>query len=70
MANGTKTIEAAREEVRRVLRRYGVRWEDVAPDKDQEIWEKIAPSARRTRKKIFKEFYPSLNARAKKKKKN
>ncbi len=35
---------------------------------DEEIWKEMEPAARRIRKELFREFYPSLYAKIKKKK--
>jgi len=55
-----KTVEKARREVEAVLRRYRVRWEEVAPDRDEEIWKSVRPAAKRIRKDLFRKSYPSL----------
>ena len=55
-----KPITQARREITSVLRRYRLGWEEVAPDRDDLIWKKIKPLARRVRKELFRKSYPSL----------
>jgi len=59
----TNTVETARREIRGVLRRYRLRWEDVAPDPDEMLWKQLKPSLKRIRRGLFRERYPSLYAR-------
>ena len=60
MSVETPVREAARKEIFRVLRRYRLGWEDVAPDVDEKNWTRIAPVARKIRKMLFQERYPGL----------
>lgn len=60
--NGTNTVETVRERVKKILRQYHLRWEDIAPDRDQLFWANISPQARRARKSLFRKRYPSLYA--------
>lgn len=71
MANVTRSIEAAREEIRGVLRRYRLRWEDVVGnvDMDEAIWMRLQPTAKQVRKNIFRTSYPTLYARLRQRKK-
>ena len=55
-----KPIIQARREIVSILRRYQLRWEEVAPDRDNLIWKKIKPSAKKVRKELFRQSYPSL----------
>ena len=56
----TKTLTKARREIETVLSRYRLDWEDIAPDADEAIWRKFASAARRVRRELFRERYPSL----------
>ncbi len=55
-----KTIQQARTEIRAVLRRYRVSWNDVVPDRDMELWRTVRPVAKEVRKVLFRKAYPSL----------
>ncbi|MEK7621700.1 MAG: hypothetical protein AAB415_00820 [Patescibacteria group bacterium] len=55
-----KPILQARREIATVLRRYRLGWEEVAPDRDYLIWKKLKPLAKRVRKELFRQSYPSL----------
>ncbi len=55
-----KPILQARREIATVLRRYQLQWEEVAPDRDDLIWKKIKPLAKKVRKELFRKSYPSL----------
>jgi len=64
MSNASSTIEKpiiqARREITSVLRRYRLEWEEVVPDRDDLIWKKIKPLAKKVRKELFRKTYPSL----------
>lgn len=60
MPLATTTIERAKNEVKKVLGRYRVTWDDVAPDRDESIWQEARPVAKKVRKSIFQKTYPSL----------
>ncbi|MEK7208895.1 MAG: hypothetical protein AAB677_01395 [Patescibacteria group bacterium] len=55
-----KPITQARREIASVLRRYRLEWEEVAPDRDDLVWKKIKPFAKKIRKELFRKSYPSL----------
>ncbi len=55
-----KTINRAKQEIKEVLRRYRVRWEEVVPDRDESIWEEIKPFAKQVRRELFRKGYPTL----------
>ena len=59
MNQPTKTIERAKMEVKALLKRYRVSWDDIAPDRDKEIWESVRPLAKRVRKTLFRKTYSS-----------
>lgn len=69
MSTETKasTKEIARKEVMGVLRKYRVKWLDVAPDFDEEIWRQVMPVARKVRSRLFRNHYPSAYAASKQK---
>ncbi len=60
MSAPTRTIEQAKNEIKAVLRRYRLSWEDVAPDRDAEIWRELRPVAKKVREELFRKTYPSL----------
>ena len=55
-----KPIIQARREITSVLRRYRLGWEEVVPDRDTLVWKKIKPLAKKVRKELFRNSYPSL----------
>lgn len=60
MPTAITTIERAKSEVKKVLGRYRVSWDDVAPDRDESIWEEVRPIAKKVRRDILLKTYPSL----------
>lgn len=60
LTTNTRTIERAKSEVKKVLGRYRVSWDDIAPDRDESIWQEIRPIAKKARRDIFQKAYPSL----------
>ncbi|MEK7586499.1 MAG: hypothetical protein AAB453_01365 [Patescibacteria group bacterium] len=56
-----KPAVQARREIATVLRRYRLAWDEVAPDRDNLIWKKVKPLAKKVRKEIFRKTYPTLN---------
>ena len=56
-----KPVIRARREIASVLRRYQLAWEEVAPDRDDLIWEKIKPLAKKVRKELFQKSYPKFS---------
>ena len=66
MAKAQATILQARKEIKSVLTRYGLSWREIVSDVDEEIWRQVAPEARRIRKELFQEKYPTLYASQKK----
>ena len=54
------SIERAKNEVKKVLGKYRVSWDDIAPDRDESIWEGIRPLAKKIRKDVFQKTYPSF----------
>jgi len=62
MAKSQTTILQARKEIKNVLTRYGLSWREIVSDVDEEIWQEVAPEARRIRKDLFREKYPTLYA--------
>ena len=66
--SATTAIVSARNEVARILRRYGLSWFDVAPDLDEQIWNRVEPVAREIRKNLFRTRYPRLYEKGRRKK--
>ena len=62
MAKAQATILQAKKEIKSVLSRYGLSWREVVSDADEEIWQEVAPEAKRIRKDLFREKYPTLYA--------
>ena len=60
MVKQEATIQQAKKEIKNVLTRYGLSWRQIVSDVDQEIWQEIAPEAKRIRKELFREKYPTL----------
>jgi len=56
-----KNIGKARTQIEKILRIYSLGWSDVAPDVDDAIWQKTAPTAWRIRRALFAAQYPRLN---------
>ena len=54
-----KTIDRAKQEIKEVLRRYRVRWEEVVPDRDESIWEEVKPFAKQVRRGLLRKRYPA-----------
>lgn len=54
-----KTIDQAKQEIKEVLRRYRVRWEEVVPDRDESIWEEVKPFAKQARQGLLRKHYPT-----------
>ena len=50
----TTTLETARKEINKVLRRHRLNWQDVAPDTDVGIWKKVSPVSRRVRIELWR----------------
>lgn len=65
MNTATNTIQTAQKEIKAVLKRYRLNWQDVAPDIDEQIWAKMAPTAKKIRGQIFRKTYPRLYAKLK-----
>lgn len=65
MNTAINTIQTAQKEIKAVLKRYRLNWQDVAPDTDEQIWAKIEPTAKKIRQQLFKKTYPRLYAKLK-----
>ena len=60
MAMATTTLEQAKNEIKAVLKRYRLSWDEVAPDRDEQIWKELRPTVKKIRKELFRKAYPSL----------
>jgi hypothetical protein len=54
-----QTINRAKQEIKEVLRRYRVRWEEVVPDRDESNWEEVKPFIKEIRRELFRKRYSS-----------
>lgn len=62
MAKAQTTILQAKKEIESVLTRYGLSWREIVSDADEEVWQEVASEAKRIRKDLFREKYPTLYA--------